>query len=93
MKTNYTNLNSNEISISNYCVKENELKDKNKTEKLIHSKINLNKTSFNNNCSMVRISLPLKRIKYNNNINNINTKKIKINPKIYLSPNSKSEIS
>ena len=40
---------------------------------------------------MVRISLPLKRIKYNNN--NINTKKIKINPKIYLSPNSKSEIS
>ena len=93
MKTNYTNLNSNEISISNYCVKENELKDKNKTEKLIHSKINLNKTSFNNNCSMVRISLPLKRIKYNNNINNINTKKIKIKPKIYLSPNSKSEIS
>ena len=91
MKTNYTNLNSNEIRISNYCVKENELKDKNKTEKLIHSKINLNKTSFNNNCSMVRISLPLKRIKYNNN--NINTKKIKINPKIYLSPNSKSEIS
>ena len=93
MKTNYTNLNSNEISISNYCVKENEHKNTNKTEKLIHSKINLNKTSFNNNCSMVRISLPLKRIKYNNNINNINTKKIKINPKIYLSPNSKSEIS
>ena len=90
MKTNYTNLNSNEIRISNYCVKENECKDKNKTEKLIHSKINLNKTSFNNNCSMVRISLPLKRIKYNNNIN---TKKIKINPQIYLSPNSKSEIS
>ena len=84
------NLNILEISIPNYYSNKGKNRVIRKTENHIYPNVNLSRTSSkNNNSNIVRSTLPLNGIK---SIKNINKTEEKVNPQIYLSPNSKVKI-